>query len=57
MRLRLNPAQLALRDELRAFLDAELPAEHEEGAESAEWAPDEEYASTVWRPTSRKRSS
>jgi alkylation response protein AidB-like acyl-CoA dehydrogenase len=44
VRLRLNPAQLALRDELRAFLDAELPAEHEEGAESAEWAPDEEYA-------------
>ena len=45
MRLRLTPAQEALRDELRAFLDAELPPEHEEGAESAEWARDEEY---VW---------
>jgi alkylation response protein AidB-like acyl-CoA dehydrogenase len=44
VRLRLTAAQEALRDELRTFLDAELPPEHEEGAESAEWAPDEEYA-------------
>jgi len=43
MKLRLTSAQEGLRDELRAFLDAELPPEHEEGAESAEWAPDEEY--------------
>jgi alkylation response protein AidB-like acyl-CoA dehydrogenase len=43
MRLHLSPEQEALREELRAFLDAELPPEHEEGAESAEWAPDAEY--------------
>jgi alkylation response protein AidB-like acyl-CoA dehydrogenase len=44
MQLRLTPEQQALRQELRAFLDAELPPQHEEGPESAEWAPDEEYA-------------
>jgi alkylation response protein AidB-like acyl-CoA dehydrogenase len=44
MRLPLTGAQRHLRDEVRAFLDAELPVEHEEGPESAEWAPDEEYA-------------
>ena len=44
MQLCLTPEQEALRRKLRAFLDAELPPEHEEGAESAEWAPDEEYA-------------
>jgi alkylation response protein AidB-like acyl-CoA dehydrogenase len=44
MKLRLTREQEELRAELVAFLDAELPPEHEEGAESAEWAPDEEYA-------------
>ena len=44
MELRLTSAQRDLRDDLRAFLRAELPVEHEEGPESAEWAPDEEYA-------------
>lgn len=43
MKLHLSHSQTRLRDELRAFLDAELPPEHEEGAESAEWAPDDEY--------------
>jgi alkylation response protein AidB-like acyl-CoA dehydrogenase len=43
VKLRLTRAQEELRDSLRAFLDAELPPEHEEGPESAEWAPDAEY--------------
>ena len=43
MKLRLTPAQEALRQELRTFLDAELPPEHEEGAESSEWLEDDEY--------------
>ncbi|MEJ2205775.1 MAG: acyl-CoA dehydrogenase family protein [Gemmatimonadota bacterium] len=44
MRLALTPDQVALRDELRAFLDMNLPPDHEEGPESAEWAPEAEYA-------------
>ena len=43
MKLRLTSAQESLRQELRAFLDAELPPEHEEGAESSEWLADDEY--------------
>jgi len=43
VKLRLTPAQEELRAELRAFLDAELPPEHEEGAESSEWLADDEY--------------